>query len=199
MGVLEKLRRRVFRTHHYLVFERDCEGGPCPVLHEGESAFVIDAENLDEHADVVNAVQRLAGDAADYFKDVRAGKVVALIIQYQGEVVHYSYVFLRNKSACILGLSKHTALIGNAFTVPAYRGKGCQSRSVALRAAIAAGRGFTAVAAETSPDNVASQRGLQNGGMRLAGRLDLVVILNSLVIRWRRPPGVPAFGFCLRA
>lgn len=193
------LRRRVLRVHHYLVFERDCEGAAAPALQGGESIFVIDASSLDEHAEVVRAVQRLAGDAADYFKDVRAGKVVALVIQYQGEVVHYSYVFLRNKSACILGLNKQTALIGNAFTVPAYRGKGCQSRSVALRAAIAAGRGFTVVAAETSPDNVASQRGLQNGGMRRVGSLDLMVVLNSLVIRWRRPPGFALFGFCLRA
>lgn len=196
---IEKLRRRVFRAHHYLVFERDCEVSGRPALLEGESVFVIDAEKLDEYADVVNAVERLAADAADYFKDIRAGKVVALVIVSQGEVVHYSYVFLRNKSACILGLNKDTALVGNAFTVPAYRGKGCQPRSVALRAAIAAERGFARIAAETSPDNVASQRGLQKGGMRLVGRLDLVVIMNSLVLRWRRPPEFALLGFCLRA
>lgn len=199
MRAFDRLRRRIFRTHRYLVFKCMCEGASRPLREQEESVFVIDAANLDELNYVAKAVERSAADAIDYFNDVRAGKIIALVILHRGEVVHYSYVFLRNKSACILGLNKDTALVGNDFTVPSYRGKGCQSRSVTLRAAIAKDRGFDFIAAETSPDNVASQRGLQNGGMGLVGRLDLAVILNCLVIRWRRPPGVSLLGFCLRA
>lgn len=199
MRFFDRLRRRILRTHRYLIFKCACEGIASPLMEPEESVFVIDAENLGELDHIARAVEQSAADASDYFQDVRAGKIIAFVMLYRNEVVHTSYVFLRNKSTCILGLDKDTALIGNAFTVPSSRGKGCQSRSVALRAAIAQSRGFAFVAAETSPDNVASQRGLKNGGMDLVGHLDLVVILNCLVIRWRRPPGFALFGFCLRA
>lgn len=196
-SLLRAFRRRLFRTNSYLLFKASCEIGEHPRLGEGESYLALDSTNIDEFDDIIKALEQLSGDASDYISDVRAGKIVALLIQCNGELVHYSYVFLRNKSACILGLDRDTALVGNVFTVQSYRGKGCQARSVALCAAIARDRGFAFIAAETSLNNVASQRGMKNGGMNLAGRLDLAVILNSLVIRWRRPPGSAMLGFCL--
>lgn len=199
MNVLKKVFRRIFRVHHYQLFKAACNVIQQPRLGDHEEDLVIDAANINQNTKVLTALNKIAADTVDYLEDVNAGRVVALVILHQGEVVHYSYVFLRNKSACVLGLDRDTALVGNAFTVQSYRGKGCQARSVALRAAIAQDRGFRFIAAETSPENLASQRGLQNGGMGLVGRLDLAVILNCLVIRWRRPPGVSLLGFCLRA
>lgn len=164
-----------------------------------EGCIVLDSSNIGAHADVAEGLKRMGGEVSEYLQDVHAGRVVALVMLRDGKVMHYSYVFLRNKSACILGLSDDTALIGNAFTVPEYRGRGCQPRSIALRAAIAKERGYRFIAAETSPENRASQRGMHKGGMSFIGRLGLVVILNCLIIRWHRPPGIPMFGFCLRA
>lgn len=198
MNLLKKVCRRVFRAHQYLLFKAACPNVVVPDGGEGERVVVLDAASIDTHGTVCEALRTMSRTAADYLDDVRTGRAVALVILSRGKVVHFSYVFLRNKSACILGLDEETALVGNAFTVPSYRGRGCQSRSVALRAAIARERGFAFIAAETSPDNGASQRGLQNGGMRLVGRLDLLVILNSLVIRWRRPSGFALLGFCVR-
>ena len=60
-------------------------------------------------------------------------------------------------------------------------------------------RGYRFIAAETSPENRASQRGMHKGGMSLIGRLELAVILNCLIIRWQRPSGISMFGFCLRS
>lgn len=199
MSVLKRIARRIFRVHSYQFFKAAVNSAQQSELGRQEKCVVIDAINIGEHKEVVAGLKTLAADAADYLDDVRAGRIVALVILHRNEVVHCSYVFLRNKSACILGLNGDTALVGNDFTVPSYRGKGCQSRSVALRAAIARERGFAFIAAETSPDNLASQHGLQNGGMESAGRLDLVVILNCLVIRWRRPQGIALIGLCLRA
>ena len=92
-----------------------------------------------------------------------------------------------------------TALIGNAFTVPAYRGKSAQPRSVKARASLAREAGYERILAETSPDNLASQRGMTKGGMQLLGRMDLLVAISVLVFRWRRPAGFPLIGFCLWA
>ena len=66
------------------------------------------------------------------------------------------------------------------------------------RAALAGEHGFERIAAETAPDNLASQRGMSKGGMKLLGRMDLVVVLNVLVLRLRRPKGFKPAAFCLR-
>lgn len=197
MTLINKILRRLIRVHKYMLYKAPCDQLASSTLADRESVVVLDATSLALHAETVAALKMLASDASDYLSDVEAGRVVALVISVDGQIVHYSYVFVQNKSACILGLDRDTALIGNAFTAPDYRGKGCQSRSVGLRAAIAKARGFSFVAAETSPGNVSSQRGLQKGGMRFVGRLDLLVLLNCLVVRWRRPRGVPVFGVCL--
>lgn len=198
MRFIKKLLRRLFRTHRYMLYKAACDQTTSDVLVDRECVDVLDDANLATCAETVAALKATSSDAADYLRDVRKGRIVALVISVDGRVAHYSYVFLRNKSACILGLGRDTALIGNDFTMPEHRGKGFQSRSVGLRAAIAKARGFSFVAAETSPRNLASQRGLQKGGMKFVGRLELAVVLNCLVIRWRRPAGVPFFGFCLR-
>lgn len=189
--------RRLFRTHHYLVFKMKCSDLVIPHQVEGEEFVVIDAYSILYNSKVCDALCAMSTTSKDYLDDVRRNKAIALVIMFEEKVVHYSYVFLRNKTSCILGLRRDTALVGNDFTIPSYRGKGCQLRSVALRASIAKEHGFAYIAAETSPDNNASQRGLQNGGMNLLGSLRIFVILNSLIIRWHRPYGFPLIGFCI--
>ena len=189
--------RRFFRVRRHLIWKSSCDIAEYHVSREGESYLILDASNLDEFSAVVEELRRLSSEAEDYISDVRDGKIVALVIMQGGEIVHYSYVFLKNRSACILGLSRDTALIGNAYTIPSYRRNGCQARSVVLRAAIARDRGFSFVAAETSLHNIASQRGLTKGGMTFVGRLDLAVVLSFVVIRWRRPLGSTMLGICL--
>ncbi|WBX86007.1 GNAT family N-acetyltransferase [Sphingosinicella microcystinivorans] len=196
---LSRLVSKLFRAKSHLIFEADCSQFPYPNPRDGEQFLVIDDKNIESHRDICAALLKIDRDAQDYLKDVKRGKVAAFIILNEGEIVHCSYVFFENKTACILGLPGTSALIGNAFTVPSYRGRGCQPRSVAARASIARAENFARVVAETSPDNARSQSGLRKAGMRLAGRMDMFVILNVLVIRWRRPSDYPLFGFCIRA
>ena len=195
---LSYLLPKLYRARAYTILEAECSSVASPRATDDEQFVVLNASNVHAHRDVCEALLELGGDVADYLEDLRRGRVVAFVILRAGVVEHYSYVFVKNKTACILGLGNGTALIGNDFTVSSYRGRGCQSRSVGARAEIARNHGFLRVVAETSPENMASQRGLQKGGMRLAGRMDLVVILNTVVIRWRRPAGYPLLGFCLR-
>lgn len=198
-AVLGRIADKLVRTHTFMVFAAPCRDAAFPLAGPGEQLCVLRQGNLADNAAVCAALVALNPSNAEYIADIRRGWIIGFVIVRGGTVVHASYLFLKNKTACILGLRPDTALMGNAFTVPAYRGQGCQPRSVAARAALAREAGFERVAAETSPDNVASQRGLQKAGMRLTGRLDLVVLLNVLVIRWRRPPGVALLGLCLRA
>jgi RimJ/RimL family protein N-acetyltransferase len=165
----------------------------------GETFHVLTADNLSGLQTVVERLLSVSPDNAEYVTDIRRRRVIGFIIEFDSTVVHYGYVFLRNKTACILGLDSKTALIGNAFTVPAYRGKSAQPRSVKARASLARAGGYERILAETSLDNLASQRGMTKGGMQLLGRMDLLLAISILVFRWRRPAGFPIFGFCLRA
>lgn len=200
---IRRFARRVlwvfFRNRAHLLYCRNCTDATMPDPLPGETFHVLTADNLPELSKVVERLLSVSSDSAEYIADIRRRRVVGFVIEFDSDVVHYGYVFLRNKTACILGLDNKTALIGNAFTVPAYRGKSAQPRSVVARASFARDAGYERILAETSPDNLASQRGMIKGGMRQLGRMDLIVVFTMLVFRWRRPMGFPAIGFCLRA
>lgn len=164
---------------------------------QGEVFHVLTRDNLKEKRALVDRLIATAPYNRGYVADIRRGLIVGFIIEADRRIVHYGYLFLRNRMACILGMRGATAVIGNAFTVPDYRGKSAQSRSVMARSCLAGQAGFETIAAETSPDNHASQRGMSKAGMQRIGRMDVVVVLSILVLRWRRPAGFPMVGFCL--
>lgn len=194
----KRLLSALFRSRAYVLFSRDCEDAVMPEPLPGEAFHVLSAHNLIEKQTLLEALLSVSHENAEYVEDIRRHRILGFVIEFEQEVAHYGYLFLRNKTACILGIDSKTALIGNAFTVPGYRGKGAQPRSVRARAALARENGYRTILAETNPDNAASQRGMAKGGMQLVGRMDLFVVCSFLVARWRRPAGFPLIGFCAR-
>lgn len=190
--------RRVVRTQSRLLFSAPIQEVVNRV-DTGDLEFVtISHQNVFQHRALTAALIALNPDNAPYIADIEKDKIVGLVVLEGGQVVHCGFVFKSNKTAAFLGLPPSTALIGNAFTVPCYRGQGLQVKSVCARAEIARRQGFAAIAAETHPENRASQRGLIKSGLKLQGRFELLIVLSCLVIRWRRPAGVPLLGFCWR-
>lgn len=169
---------------------------PEPALPPEVRSVEIDAHDFERLEPVRKRMVELNAENAAYLEDVRQGKAFGLALVAGDDVLHYAFVFVHNKTACLLGLPRGCALIGNAFTVPGHRGKGLQGCSARCRARIARSAGFDSVASETSPDNRASQRGLEKAGLKPAGRVDLLILLNCIVIRYRRPPGFRLLGLC---
>jgi RimJ/RimL family protein N-acetyltransferase len=133
----------------------------------------------------------------EYLEAVSRGEAQGLAVLNGGTLVHYAFLMYANKTACLLGFGRRVGLIGNAFTVPSYRGRGCQSRSAAARIGMAREAGLEQVISETRYDNIASQKNLPRAGMTLLGKLEVVVLLNMLVIRYRRPAGsISLWGIC---
>ncbi len=198
---LRRLMRRlsglVFRLSSDILFVLDCRDSSMPKPEPGEAFVVLEQKNLANSQRVSDALLRVSSENAEYLDDIRRRRIVGFVLMRGDQVVHFSYLFLENKTACILGLDRGTALIGNAYTVPSYRGKRAQPRSVHARAWLACRHDFKLIVAVTSLDNLASQKGMENGGMKRAGRMETVVLLNVFVIRWRRPAGFPLLGFCL--
>jgi hypothetical protein len=146
---------------------------------------------------VAEQVVCLSADNREYLEAIPRGEAEGLAVLCDGKVVHYAFLMYRNKTACLLGFGKKSGLVGNAFTIGPYRGRGCQARSVAARIKMAEQAGLDRVISETSYDNIASQHGLRKGGMKLLGKIEFVVLLNVLVVRYRRPDkSIRRVGLC---
>ncbi|WP_332671514.1 hypothetical protein [Aromatoleum sp.] len=197
LATLRRGARLLVRSRTHLLYERLCDNAPFPSLGDGEQALILTHENLALHQPLCGALVAMNRENADYLDDVRKDRVLGVVFTNDGRIVHHAFVFKRNRTVKLLGLPRTAALVGHAFTVDDYRGRGCQGRSLDVRAWVAGQAGFERMIAETSPDNLASQRGMEKGGMRLIGRIDLVVLLNCVVLRWRRPEGFAAFDLCL--
>jgi hypothetical protein len=196
MKTLVFLGTRLLRTQKHLVYSASCAGAREPEWLPGELAIRSSRAHL---LDPTLSSQLLSISAGNrqYVDAISRGEAEALVVVHDGRVVHYGFLMHRNKTTCLLGFAKRVGLLGNAFTVPSYRGRGCQIRSVAARIKMAEQAGLERVISETGYDNAASQRNIMKGGMTLLGRFELVVALNALVIRYKRPStSIPMFGLC---
>lgn len=196
-GLLRRTARAIWRQRAFELYGLDCRSAQLPEDKLGTLRFEILTEaNLGALSALLDQALAANPETQDYFDDIRKGRVVGVLAHDRGRLVHYSFLFKRNKTACLLGLPRTAALVGNAFTFPDSRGLGVQGASLRVRASVAAQEGFLSIVAETAPENLASQRGMARGGMVHIGRLNLVVVLNCLVIRWRRPEKFRLCGVC---
>ncbi len=168
------------------MFEADCRCAAAVdwPAHETPIRFSAREPLAAQWVEQLLAVRRHDGE---YVADVRAGKAEGVVVVVDGRIVHSAYLMFGNKTACLLGFGRGVGLLGNAHTDDAYRGRGCQARSARERVAMARAAGLDRVISETACDNVASQRGLEKAGLTPVGRVRFAVLLNTLVLRTRRP------------
>jgi hypothetical protein len=194
--MLRRVLAQVLVIHSHQIYMLDCCVLPLPQQLPDEKVVQLSSECIDDYPSLTSQLTLLNIGNAEYLADIRRDRMIGALVESKGQLVHYGFFYKRNRMACLLGLPPRAALIGNSFTIPEYRGRGCQGRSVLARALAARQAGFTRIYAETSIDNIASGRGLAKAGMNCLGRMDFVVIGRVLVIRWRRPEGFSLLGFC---
>jgi RimJ/RimL family protein N-acetyltransferase len=189
--------RRIFRRQSHYIFHADCRDAAVVEWPENEKVTKFSRTNP-MSGELLDQVMRLLPSSREYIEAVDNGEAEGLLVCVDGKIVHSAYLMFENKTTRLLGCNRSWGLLGNSFTITSHRGRGCQARSTRERIAMAAAAGLTAVISETSPDNLASQRGLQRGGMRFMGQVQFFVILNIFVIRTRRIGlRVPMFSLCL--
>lgn len=200
MNTLTRLRRQLLSFRPHALYHLALDFSPANTsLHDevhGETWARISADTIDTQAPLCAELLALNKGNKSYLDDVRKNHMQCVVILSNDQIVHYGFLYHKNRSAHLLGLPPDSALIGNSYTIPSFRGKGLQGRSVLLRASLAKSAGFTAIYAETSINNASSQRGLAKAGMRPLGRVDLIIIFRYLVIRWRRPTGFRTWDWC---
>jgi RimJ/RimL family protein N-acetyltransferase len=194
---LLRLSRRFYARRAHALFAAECALVPAAVWLSSEQPVQFSQTQPLSPAQR-NDLLTIWPDAGQYLQAVADGEAMGLLVRAEGRIVHSAYVMFGNKTLCVLGLDPSSALLGNASTVPEYRGRGCQVRSIAERAAMAANAGYKQVVAETAPDNVPSQRALRRAGLCSAGTVRLLLLLSVLVIRTDHPRGRAArWGVCL--
>ncbi len=186
LGTLAFFRTRLIRIEKHQVYIASCADAEEPDWLPGEQVCYSSYKALWNKV-VSEHLAALPVRNSDYLRAVSRGEAEGLAVLYKGKIVHCAFLMYRNKSAALLGFDKNVGLLGNAFTIDPYRGRGCQARSVAARIRMARQAGLDQVISATSYDNLSSQRGLVNGGMKYFGSVGLFILLNALVVRYKRP------------
>jgi len=190
-------RDRAFRIRRHVVFVADAQDIASPVWPEDELPVRF-TPRQPLAPDLRRQLAALPVESAAYLRAVEHGEAQGVVVCVAGRIVHCAFLMFGNKTACLLGFGKDIALLGNAFTVKDYRGKGCQMRSLRERTAMARDAGIARVLSETSPDNDASQRGLIKAGLRRLGPVHCWIFLNTIVLRVVRPASsVSMAGVCM--
>ena len=186
---------RFFRVQQHMVFEHDLSNVPSVDWPLGvEVVPLITAQDVTSeiYAELVN----LASDNTDYLNDIKRGSCIGLVVRQDNKIVHFAFVMRGSRMLCLLGLPSNAALLGNAYTLPEFRGRGYQTRSITQRIKLASQQNFIIAYSETAPDNYTSQRCIKRGGMLFKGSIILIVIMNIFVIRWRSSYKAPTFSIC---
>lgn len=192
-----RLLRRIFRRQSHYIFHADCKHAAVVQWPKDEQVVRFSRINPLSR-ELHDQALHLLPNSRQYMDAVTQGEAEGLLVCVGGQIVHSAYLMFANKTTRLLGFDRSWGLLGNSFTMTHHRGRGCQARSTSERIAMAAAAGLPAVVSETSPDNLASQRGLQRGGMRYLGQVRFFVILNIFVIRTQRIGlNVPFFSLCL--
>lgn len=183
---LRFIRRKIIRIERHEVFVADTPVAKGHTWLPGEDASIVSGgEELS--SEMREALLYYSPANQEFIDALGRCEVDGLFVRANEKLVHYAFLMRHNKTTRLMGFDRDTALIGNMYTAFDYRGKGCQGRATAGLLEWASCSGVQRVIAETSYANKISQHGLINGGMRPFGRVELLIILNFFVIRYKRP------------
>lgn len=196
LTALRFIGSRLLRVQRHVVFVAGNNAPAVPPRRPGERCWtVVGGTPLEQ--DLRDQLLSLSPGNAEYLVALARREADVCLIAKDGRLVHYAFLLHANRTTRLLGFGRDWGLIGNMFTCESQRNKGYQGCSAAALAALARASGMLGAIAETSYDNTASQHGLKKGGMCYYGKIELVIVLNVLAIRFRRPDaGLPLAGFC---
>lgn len=180
-GTVRFLSSRICRHESRIVFDSSTDKVPAPAAWpEDERLLVIDRSNVDT---VLDSRLRsfLGGEAAeDNIDGVRKGDVL-FVIAKGNEYRHCGYILFKTPECRIIGEVSGLPLIACCFTAPAARGCGIYRRALHAELRHLAARGYPRAIVETTPENIASIKGIEAAGFRLCRKVSAWIVLNRFV------------------
>jgi RimJ/RimL family protein N-acetyltransferase len=104
------------------------------------------------------------------------------VVFVNGECQHFGQVGFSSRQTRILGEPSQTPLIGPCVTVPEARGRGLYRRALAELGVLLQAAGHKRIIIETSPENYASQRGIEAAGYELQRIMNIWIFFNVLAV-----------------
>jgi hypothetical protein len=197
-GVLRFLGTRVLRLYRRRVFVCNLDGlrdeleGEVPSQPPEVLYLTSDDDLRRQH----RYLQMLPPGGEEYLDGIRSRNTRGLLLLLDDTPAHWAFVMRASRTSTLLGFERDALVLGNDFTVPAFRQRGLQTCSVRLRLQEAKRWGAVHAIAETAMDNDFSARGLTRGGMSELGSVTVCVVLNHFVIRIGRQGYHPRiFGY----
>lgn len=182
VGLTGFLATRVARVRRHVLFlEPAVDPGPVDWQEDETVLIVRTAAELESLEQRVGA---LPAELRPYRDGVARGEAAGCLVLVGETLAHWSFLMYRSRMLCLLGAPEGAVLLGNAYTVPAFRGRGLQTRSLRARRRLAADSSAAWVVVETAPENTASRRALVRAGIAEMGELTVLVLLNHLAVRW---------------
>lgn len=180
LATLRFLSSRVFRRREHVVFEAMLAGIDSPRWEQGEELHMIGPDNID--AEVTPAIRSFIGgdEAVESLDGVRDGDRL-FVVTCGGEILHGGCILFNTRQTRLIGEPGNPPLIASCLTAPQARGRGLYRRSLRAELCYLRERGYRRAVIETSPDNVASRKGIEAAGFRFLREARIWIVLNWLV------------------
>lgn len=160
-----------------------------PPLEPAAPVLLVWRHNLGSLATAQAEAGVLTAENHAYREALQGDDQLLAVLDAQGQVTSYGFVLFDSFYKRILAEHRDTPMIGNCFTLPAWRGRGLYPRLLVATCQHLAAQGHGRAIITCAPDNLASVRGIEKAGFQRIRTVHSLVILTRW-IAWQRD--VPA-------
>ena len=181
-GTIRFVLSRIYRRQSSLVFGADLEKPRPPASWDAnEQVLQIGPENVD--SEMTPELERfLGGEAIDNIEGLHNGDRLFVVVS-GGQYLHRGYILFNTREKKLIGEVHDAPMIGCCMTSPAARGRGLYRKALIEEMNYLHRQGYRRVTIETSPDNLASRKGIEAAGFSYAWEARIWILLNLLIVR----------------
>ena len=192
-GFVRFLALRIGQWRADVLYEADLSVlAAAPPLEPASPVVLVWRHNLGSEATALTEAAVLTAENHAYREALQGDDQLLAALDAHGLVISYGFVLFDSFYKRILAESRHTPMIGNCFTLPAWRGRGLYPRLLVATCQHLSSQGHRRAIITCAPDNLASVRGIEKAGFRRIKTVCSLVILTRW-IAWQRhiPAGTP--------
>lgn len=193
-GFLRFLALRLLQWRADVLYEVDLAVlAANPPLQPAAPLVRVGRHNLGSEATAQAEAGVLTAENHAYREALQGDDQLLAALDAQGQVTSYGFVLFDSFYKRILDEPRNTPMIGNCFTLPAWRGRGLYPRLLVATCQHLAAQGHSRAIITCAPDNLASVRGIEKAGFRRVRTVRSLVLLTRW-IAWQGHSSAPAAG-----
>lgn len=193
-GCFRFLLLRILQWRADVLYEVDlAELVANPPLEPAAPLVLVWRHNLGSAATAQAEAGVLTAENHAYREALQGDDQLLAAVDAQGLVTSYGFVLFDSFYKRILAERRDTPMIGNCFTLPAWRGRGLYPRLLVATCQHLVAQGHSRAIITCAPDNLASVRGIERAGFRRIRTVRSLVVFTRW-IAWQRDCPAGAAG-----